>query len=299
MATTTGKNINVWKRRVGTLYQPTTSELVINESIDEVDPEVDHEEHPKRPIGQARASHRGHSPEVGPQVDPHEAAQPVGVENNDDRSHHQPAGHQADRPCAGEDHDDSEQALSRLVDDVGVGEVLHPLDRLEGGLKWLGNLDEHRRRRREVEHDLFVTAPARDLAVCDRPTDDQGREGDPEYERSSDETRCLVRGDNALADEVVARPEAEDDPEDSGNRPGGHDRAHSRWAERPRDDERPEERHRPGQQLRGREHPDVPPDDVRLVALRYCGDRLVGDVGHRLHGEGRMCLLPQRGGRGR
>ena len=196
---------------------------------------------------------------IRPQVDPHEASQPVEVEHDDHSGHDRPAGGDADRPEAEQHDDDPDEALAGLADDVRVGQVFHALGRLEARLQRLRDLDEDRRRGREIENDLRVVAPADELAVDDRADDQQRRQDDPQHERRADQPRSGVRSNDALADEVVPRPEPEHDPEDPRDRPGGHDRAQPRRPERARDDQRPGERHRPGDQLRAREDGDVPP----------------------------------------
>ena len=155
----------------------------------------------------------------------------------------------------------------RLADHVGVGEVLHPLERLEGGLEGLGDLGEDRRGDREPQHDPRVAAHVREPQVRERREGEQRRERDPQHERRPEQPRRVLAPDDHLAHEVVARAEAEHDAEHARDRPGRDDDPHARRAERARDDERPEQRHRPRDDLAARHRADVARDAGGAVGV--------------------------------
>jgi hypothetical protein len=138
-----------------------------------------------------------------------------------------------------QDERNPEQALGGLADDVRVGEVLHALKRLEAGLHRLRQECQQRRRRYQVEDDGGLVAGVDYVRVGDHGGGKQRREHEPEHDPRTDQRRGRPAVDDDLPDEVVARPEAENDAEHAADRQRRHEHPETGRAEGSRDDERP------------------------------------------------------------
>jgi hypothetical protein len=251
---------------------------------DRVDPEVDHPEQPERPVRDALPSHLAHPGDARPDVDGKVRAQPPECEDEDDAGDDRHVGRDPDHLEAEQNQADADEALRGLVDDVGVGEVLHPFDRLERRLQRLGDQRQDRHRGDEVEDRGGLVSVTGHPGPDNGRQPDGGRDGDAKNERSSHELGSVGGVDHRLPHQIVARPHPEDDAEHAADRLCGDQDAEPHRSKRAGDDHRPRERHGPGHGLAAEQGAEIPCHPTTgLARLRRGGFPRRGRDGGRGH----------------
>ncbi len=250
-----------------------------------VDPEVEHEEDAEGPVGHALAGHVGELPRSRAPLHADVPAQPADVQDEHDGRHDEPAPGEADRTEARHGERDAQQALDRLVDDVRVGQVLHPLDGLEAGLHGLGEQREDSGPSGEIQRERPV-APVVGEVGPDRDGDhEHRRQQQPQQGAGTDQPPGIGGRHDDRAHQVVPGAEAEHGGQQAGDRPGRDDEPHPGRPEQPGYHEGPGQGHRPGHELAARHGGDVPSDarpaergERREGVLGGCCRR---QIGHR------------------